>query len=635
MALRRRSIIAALAALVVIAAGSLSWPATHLPFARQLVGRIEAATGLDVAIERSSLRLLPSPRLKISRVSLSSSGAGTADAVLLRAREVRIGLKAWPFLFGRAEPSSVTLINPQIRWLGPEHPHQIWALTREHLSALVAASNATPDSADSRRDVAALAAMLPSRIAISEGAVLYRTGNRRLMQRVNAAVNWPSVGRPLEATASALWRGEPVDLRIDKLLPASLAAGFASPVSARLSARPATFSFSGTVSADLVPRFTGDVAFRTRSLRQTAAWLRTPLAFADVLGQLAIKGSVSLSGDGLSIPDARIDTGGGALEGALAARTTAGGRVHVSATLDAGTLDFNRIFMPDRFPAPARPQGGGTEWPRTPLVNGSGDAGRDSNDLDIRLSVARARAGPLTFQEVAAGILAANGKLEVALNQARLGDGLVKGRLQLLPDQDGLSAQLAGAFEGVDARATLLDLTGTPFLSGEAGGQVVLRGAGRSVKVIMRGLSGQVSARITDGELSTVDLNSVVRRMEQRPLATALDWRGGRTPFETIEANLQIDGGVGAFEGRMHGHGGLDGVMSGIVDIAERTLALRAVAMAAKAGEGSDSPAFPIEIEGSWDYPVVTPDIRSLIERSNATVPAVSPGGDTGNEKPR
>ncbi|MFD2251225.1 AsmA protein [Pseudochelatococcus lubricantis] len=634
MAIRRRYIIFALVALVLIAAGSFHWPVTHLPLTQQLVGRIGEATGLAIRVERASLRLLPTPRIKMSRVSLDARPDAAPETALLSAREVRVGLGLLPLLLGRAEPVSITLVNPNIRWFGPEQPRQLWTLARRHLTALIEARNMegepAPGDTTIPHHVQVLAQSLPGRLVISEGAVLYRNGNRRLLHRLNATVDWPSTGRPLDLAASALWRGEPVDLRIEKLRPASLAAGFDSPLALRLSARPATFSFIGRISADEVPELSGDMSFRTSSLRQTAAWLRTPLAFADAVGPVTLKGGVSLSGQGLSVPDARIDAGGGVLEGALSARIADNGRMRVSATLDAATLDFNRFLAADRRIGPARPPGGVSEWSRAPLVRRPGEADFPRNDLDIRLSVARAAIGPLLLSDVAAGILTSGGRLEIALNQAKLDDGLVRGRLQLLPEQDDLSAQLTGTIDGVDARKTLRSLTSAPLISGRAGGQVTLRGNGNSLNAIMRNLAGVVSARITDGELSAVDLNNVVERMEQRPLATALDWRGGRTPFDTIDATLKIERGSGELEGELRAGNGLYGVMSGVIDIAHRTLALRALAMTsepnadAAGSQGSDgeSPAaFPIEIEGSWDYPVVTPDIRSLIERSSAAVP--------------
>ncbi|MGV6872635.1 AsmA family protein [Pseudochelatococcus sp. B33] len=605
MTFRRRYLFLALAGIVLIAAGSVPWPADRLPFRAELAEQAEAAFGHSVASSASTITLLPLPRIDFHSVVI---GPDTPGESILRAEKVSARLGLWRLLSGRAEAEQVTIHNPRVMWDGSQRPRDLWQLARERLIAVAMATDTAGPP-------------LPARVSVVDGTVLARGGARTLLRRLNASVTWPSANRLLDFNATAVWRGEPVDLRIDKLHPASLAAGLQSPVVLRFSAQPVSFSFAGVIGADDLPAFDGLVNFRTGSLGRATAWLRTPLTFSRNAGQMSIKSTARLTGEGLSMPDVRIEIEGGTLEGALAARRSDAGRMLVSATLDAATLDFNRFLaVPLRLLAEGR-------GPLHALPGNDNDD--DANDVDVRLSISRAQFGPLEMQDVAAGILVSNGRMEFALNQARLENGSVRGRLQLVPGRDDMSARLTGAFEGIDAQRTLHRLFGGALFSGPASGSITLAARGQSARLMAAGLSGSISARIEGGNLLGVDLADVITRSRHSPLATALDWRGGRTAFRTVESTLVINEGNGRLEGALKADG-IVGMITGDVGIAHHTLDLRAYVRQAptEADAGKDAGAqsanaigFPIEISGSWDYPIVTPDIRMLIERSSAVAP--------------
>lgn len=613
MILHRRYIIPALAISAIVTAGAITWPLDHLPFKHQINQRLQLATGMPVKHGNASFRLLPTPHLKLAQVAISdpTSTGSDKDTDLLRAREIIVQLKVWPLLFGRFETDQVTLVNPRIRWLGPERPRDLWAMAHTTITDINHFH-------------------LPQRLKIVDGTVIHETGTRSILRRLNAAINWPQAGRPLAFNATAMWRGEAVDLHIEKLFPDALTAGQPSPLFVRLSSRPISFNFSGQIAASAIPELNGELVLRTGSLGRAIAWLRTPLSFAEDAGQLAIKGTAHLSSDGLSIPDARIEVEGGTLEGALGASITDAGRMLVSATLDATALDFNRLLIPISSPA------AGSGWQSTPLIDRRTGI---PNDLDIRLSTTRATIGTLDMQDVAAGLLVIGNKVELALNQASLDDGIIKGKLQLAPTQDNFASRLTGTFDSINASKATQRLFGNVLLSGTVSGQIALEGIGRSPDAIAQSLSGIVTAHAMEGSLEGVDLASVIRRVRHRPLATALDWRGGHSPFETMDATLAIHQGDGDLVANLRFTGNLSGGLSGEIGIADRSLALRLRVSdkaantapedenTARREQATEPVGFPIEISGSWDYPVVTPDIRMLIERSNASTrqPGPSP----------
>lgn len=614
---RRRYLVAALLGAALIAIGSTPWPADRLPLQAELAAQVQAGSGYTVAGKSSTITLLPLPRFDIENVTLAPLDA--RDEAIVRAEKVSVRLGLWQLLTGRAQAEHVTVHRPRIVWNGPQRPRDLWLMGREHL---VAEASRT----------AARGAALPGGISIVDGTVVAQRsarpatndvgldGSRILLRRLNASVNWPSVRRQLDFNATAIWRGEPVDLRIDKLHPASLAAGMPSPIVLRFSAQPVSFSFAGVIAADDQPGLDGLVSLRTGSLARATAWLRMPLTFSRGTGPMAIKSSARLTDEGLSMPDARVELDGGTLEGALAVRRSDIERLLISATLDAATLDFNRLLAPFRLLLEGR----------GPLYALPGDARDDTaNDVDVRLSISRAQFGALEMQNVAAGILVSHGRMEFALNRAEIDSGSVRGRLQLVTQSDGLSARLAGAFESIDTQKTLHRLFGSTPLAGPARGNFTLAGHGKSIRLLAESLNGTISASIDHGQLLGVDLADVIERSRRSPLATALDWRGGRTTFDSIESTLLINGGRGDLAGILNADG-IIGRIGGNVDIVQRTLDLQAYVrpvtpMPDQKQDGESDPmddlGFPIEISGTWDYPIVTPDIRALIERSGAVAP--------------
>ncbi len=606
MTFRRRYLFLALAGGALVAAGAVPWPADTLPFRADLAEQIEAGLGLEVNAGESTITLLPLPRIDFHEIVLSATG--TTKETLGSARRISVRLALWPLLSGRAQARQVTIDSPRITWDGSQRPRDLWLLARDRLLAAVAVAGA----GDAR---------LPAQLTVIDGTVVADGGARTLLRRLNGSVTWPSTRRPLDFQATALWRGEAVSLRIDKLHPASLAAGMASPVVVRFSAQPVSFSFAGAVETDDLPTLDGLINLRTGSLARATAWMRTPLTFAQNIGQMSVKSAARLTADGLSLPSARIEIESGTLEGALAVRYGDAGRALVSATLDAASLDLNR-FLPTLGPREVE------QGTARALYLDTGSGENAANDVDVRLSISKAQAGPLALQDVAAGILVSGKQMEFALNQARLDNGSLRARLQLATGGKDASARLHGAFEGVEAQKPLQDIFGSALLAGPASGTFLLAAGTRSGVVLPETVEGTVSIRIEGGQMLGVDLADVLGRSQRSPLATALDWRGGRTPFTKADATLVINGGSGQVEGALAADG-VDGVVSGGIDIVQRTLDLKAQIRKAApkpvsteaVGANADTVGFPIEISGSWDYPIVTPDIRLLIERSSAVAP--------------
>ncbi|MBB3809519.1 AsmA family protein [Pseudochelatococcus contaminans] len=600
MTLRRRYLFLLFAGIAVVAAGSIPWPAGSLSVHAEIERQMKQLLGYEVSGEDSFITFLPVPRIDFVEVAVGP------DAAIGRADEVSVMLSPWSLLLGRIKVGQVVLTRPRMTWNGPVRVQELWSEAYRRTMALATTADGS-------------APRLPGRMMIVDGTITVPGKSRSRVQKIDATVKWPSAGRQLDITATALWRGELVDLRVDKLHPAALAAGLPSQLVLRVSAQPMSLSFAGRINPEPLPTFDGLVNFRTGSLSRAASWLDTPLTFARSAGPVSIKSSASLKSGALSMPDVRIEAAGGTLEGAMAARYNDSGRILISATLDSAALDLNRVLTP--LSHSMERSAGFSAMHREK----SGEPA--PNDVDVRLSISRATVGPLEMQDVAAAILVSSDRTEFALNQAQLGRGTVRGRLQVAPGNGHTETRLNGVFEGIDAQKTVQQLFGLTLLSGPATGNIALTANGTTWHQLTASLDGNVSARIDKGNLIGVDLVDVIDRAARSPLATALDWQGGRTPFDTAQALLVVTRGYGQLEGAMAASG-IAGRIGGGISFVDRTLDMRAsirrVAADSQPGDANaaaDAIGFPIEITGSWDYPIVTPDIRALIDRSDAIAP--------------
>jgi AsmA protein len=158
------------------------------------------------------------------------------------------------------------------------------------------------------------------------------------------------------------------------------------------------------------------------------------------------------------------------------------------------------------------------------------------------------------------------------------------------------------------------------WITGRAQGQFSFDGRGRNPADVIRQAEGRSSIELTDGELVGINLQDALRRVEKRPLLASLNWKGGRTPFDRAEAEIRVQDGVGEIvEGRLKGSA-VQAHLRGQVLLVDRSLQVTAGISPADAPTGQ-SPALAFDVTGDWDNVAVTPQVRSLIERSGAAKP--------------
>jgi AsmA protein len=267
-----------------------------------------------------------------------------------------------------------------------------------------------------------------------------------------------------------------------------------------------------------------------------------------------------------------------------------------------------------------------------PLLDADGQWSRETFDLpdltgadvDVRLSATHARVSRLSIKDAALSIILRGGRLEIALAEAKAYQGTIKAHATFAAATNStLDFHATAQTTGIDAGALLWDVSERQDFAGALDSQISLDASGDSVADLMHDLDGRASLSVTQGEITGIDLERALRRLDKRPLASALQFRSGRSSVDKATATLKILKGTATLEeGVAHGPG-FALSLSGVTRIAERNLALSVKAVEA---DGAGAPLtngqhIDFGLTGPWDEPEFMPDTQALIKRSNAAAP--------------
>jgi AsmA protein len=221
---------------------------------------------------------------------------------------------------------------------------------------------------------------------------------------------------------------------------------------------------------------------------------------------------------------------------------------------------------------------------------------------------------------MAASVLVQPDRIEASIGRAGFNEGSLKGRLSLVKQNGQVEFKSQGTFAGVKIAPFLAALGEPRWITGSAEGQFSFEGLGKNPADVIRQAQGRSSIEITDGEIVGIALDDALRRVEKRPLLASLNWKGGRTPFDKAQAQVVVKNGIGEIaEAHLRGPA-VQANLKGQLVLVDRTLSMTANVSPADAPAGQ-SPALVFNVLGDWDNVAVSPQVRSLIERSGAAKP--------------
>ncbi len=579
---RRFVFVLALAFLGLVALAAAPWTLSGDGLAAGVSRHLLATYGLRLDVRgRSTLALLPVPRVKFENIRLTGGGI-EADGGTLRAE-----MRLLPLIGGRIDLAEVTLAGSRVAVPGGP--------------AAIVEGPLTP------RLKARLSQQIGLRRVVVTGTDVRWPEGR--VDDVNLVFTLPG-GDRVETAGSLTFRGETFEIAHATIAPGLFAAGQPSPVTLTVAAPGLRATLAGDLQAGSDPRLTGEGTLELRSPRDFSRWSGIEVPLAATLRKATVSGEFSLTRRAATWPSVSIALGPDVLEGSLSMRLD-GRRAAITGTLATNRIDLTDFFAPF---LQARTASGLWSGEEASLDLSTG------GDLDLRVSAADAVVGRLKLSDVAASILVRPGRIEASLGRAGIDKGSLKGRLVLSEAGETTDLKLQGNFDQVDI-ASFLAETGQPrWITGLAQGQVILELGGSTVVDLVRQSHGKATIVVRQGELLGIGLADSLKRIEKRPLAGSTDWKGGRTVFDQAHVALNIGAGVGEIVDGAVTASNLRTTLHGRVSLIERAVMVRALVDPALPSP-LPSPMLILNVAGSWDDVAIVPDAKPLIERSGAAKP--------------
>jgi AsmA protein len=590
----------------VIAAATSFIPADVIRNA--VVSEISAATGLTLRLRGPvSVSMFPAPAVVFSDVALSggelSSGAvsdrtlGAPDAgeASLTAGTLTVNLRLMPMLAQRVEIADISLVRPRIDVTVYPDGRTSWSPLVNNLA------QALKPGAEQ--------ALSFSEIAIRDGVIALHVPDQGIdetAEGVELSLAWPAVARSFAATGHFIWHQQVVDASlVIANFPGALE-GNDSGLKLRASAGPLKAAFDGVMSYRPSLKIDGVLAADATSLREAFKWGGGRALPAGGLGLFAIKARATVTGRAISLSDLNVELDGNAAEGALSYATT--GRQSFQGTLAVESLDLNPYVSAFQLIADNT-----RDWDRRSLMlewfNGW--------EADVRLSAARVR---LPHAELGRTAIAANmraGRLVLTIGEAQAFDGVVTGAIAIARSEAGADFSSQMQFSGVNLQNCLDQLFDIDQLSGSGSLAFSIASSGRSVKELAGNLNGTVHVAATDGGLSGLNVEQVMRRLQRSPLSGGGDLRNGRTPFDRLNIGLRIVQGLATIDDVALEGPNVRLAVTGTTSIPEREFNLAGTAnLISDTSNATPLFALPFTVKGQWTSPSIAPDTRVLMEKS-------------------
>jgi len=623
----------------------------------KIVQEVREQTGRDLSVAGgASLRLYPSIGLTLRDVVLSAP-PGMAGGPMARVEELEIETPLRQLLVGELKVERVVLRKPELNLRVDADGRRNWVFDRPARGAGGSGLDAGGSTAPSR--FAMLAAIPVANVRIEDGKLHYADARRDLRETINGLnleASVPSLTDRLEAQGSFVLRDQRVEFRssLDSL--ATLLSGAASQLAIQLSSDPAEVNYDGTIATASGTRLEGELEVKASSLRALAAWFDTSLP-AEEDGPVILRGqletsakSVSLSGISGTIADRTI-------KGAAALETGSGPRPRLDAELKISALDLTPWLRPggQRSAASSDLHSDSTDIPDdAPRATDDSLRGTQTDGTQVRGFIARHGwsdvpfeldglgeldavvslvADRLTYRDIRAGTthitaILADRVLNATIDRMQLYDGTATGTIRLNGAETVPVLQANLRLDDVSALDLLRDAAEFDWIDGKGRVALTLEGKGRSEKEFVETLNGGAEFAFRDGALVGLDIPGMITALQRGRLPQLERNAADRTSFSELAASFTIRNGIAENRDLRIVSSLVRATGSGTADLPRRTLdyTLRPKLVASPAdgqGKAAAELELPIRITGSWDRPVYTADLETVLKNPNDVVEAV------------
>ncbi|MFO1101800.1 MAG: AsmA family protein [Methylocystis sp.] len=589
------------AALAAIAATIAPWLFSPAALMDAVADQLQGSSGLYVAARgKTSFSLFPRPSIAVDRVAFADRNG----ALIIESSELHGDVDVLPLLAGRLKVAAVKLVRPHARIDFDKTPDGAPGAAARAAAAKPATLEAA--AADNVRF---------GTVSIVDGdaRVSYR-GRLYALKRIDAKFEWRRIGEAAALSGAFDLNGERLEALLWVARPGALLRGEESVVTSRLDGQTIRFEAQGVGQLGANARFAGHVAAAASSARRALALFGEAAPLPGPFNDTQFSAQATLSTGEAHLKDARLFVDGNEFRGDFDLHKE-DGRPTLAVALKSEFLSL-RPFLYD---APPLVDSDG-QWSGRPfeLPDLSGA------DVDLRLAVGHARLGRLKISDASITATLRDGAAELSIDQAQAYRGAFKFRASVAPGPEGLVFHAnAQTITAVDAGPLLWDAYGKPLLAGALNATLAVDGVGESMSALVRSLNGRAGVALVDGEISGVNLEKALQRLEKRPLSSAVDIRSGRSIVDAASAAIKFENGVAMIsEGNVRGPG-FSVAFSGSAPLPKRALAISAVARAAGAAGkiGESAPSIDFDVAGRWDELALKLDTQAFIRRSDAAAP--------------
>jgi len=565
---------------------------------KDLKNTISQDIGPITAIEgKAEFRFLPHPAINIIDLNLSFN-----NNIKLKAPHVSLGLSLMALIGGRYEPVSSTLTSPTILIPSSLIPKDNEELAQGSMALLN--SPAKPNAIPKMSRLEA--------ITINNGTFTFtnKDTSQSVPSTISGTLTFLTDGAK-RLNASGNWRKQDVTVKAE-IGPVSDMMNGDRKTTLFVNNALGSITLSGTIPTGKDSLFVGNLSVDMARIDKVGEWLalKPPVPFST---SLKIDGVASITPKIIAVSEAQVRLGNVSMIGGVSLDVSQP-RPLITGTLSAGDMDITSFLTPI-WPK-QQEQAGWKNSPVDPSVT-------PDQDLDIRLSAERINLGIVRISNAALSILAKERTLNITLASAHMFQGMTKGKISIQPIDKGFSLSCHLAFETLDIGQTTLALMDVRKIEGSISGKFDVESYGRSIDDIMKTMSGKADFILTNGTLSGVNLSTLLRRIETRPLSVVRDMRGGKTDFDTMRMSMHIANGTAYIDASEMLFAPNRMTLNGSVAIGERQLNLVGEAAGPTPQNGAEPAVLAYTITGDFDDPIVTPDINRILKRSSGTI--VSP----------
>ena len=626
----KKFILIALGLIVVLIGAAIAIPFV-VPtdtYRQQLEAQVERVTGRALTIE-GPLEFSILPRLALAAENLRfANPPGAAEAHMASLKELQVELKVWPLLRGSVEVDRFVLVEPVVHLEVDPQGRPNW-----QFGDAGPAAEPTPEPTGGEGDGPAVPVteLKLGDIRIVDGTVTYTDaagGTTERIEGINLSVSLPDLQSRLAAEGSLTYKGRAIAVDLAAEQPLQLVQGGSSPVTLTTDSELLDLDFAGTVAAGAAPTAQGTVELAVASIRELAAWLAEPIAFAGKgLRELRIAGQLQASPAQVAFSGATIALDDIEATGELTADLT-GTLPKVTGRLDVGALDLNP-YLPAAASepgaagaagagqgaggAPAGEEGWSDEPIALPAIGGA--------EVDFELTVASLVYQQLEFGRTVLGLTLKGNRLAAELKEFAAYGGRGSGLVRITLRDGTPVIRERFSLEGLQALPFLKAAAGFDRVEGTVRAKIEAETRGATQRQLVQNLNGKGNVRFADGAIVGINLAAMMRNLA----GAFLDPEAGearKTDFAELGGSFTITDGVLRNDSLRLQAPTLRIEGSGRVDLPARTLNYRLEPKLAQTleGQGGKREAagllVPVTITGPWDDPTIAPDLSDIARRA-------------------